>query len=87
MREFTRQFEEPFRNAPLAIKPYCTRHTKLLPAAASACSQANTHTTFPFFTKCRDKEIGLCASQLTKVILAMQRVNHQKPAVLKAQFT
>jgi len=51
------------------------------PAAAllSACSQANPHPTFPLFPKCQDKETGLSvagwASQLAKVMLAMQTVS------------
>jgi len=82
-----RHFDEPFRNAPLTIKPanYCTPHT-MYPAAAllSACSQASTHPTFPLFPKCQDTETGLSVagwvSQLAKVMLAMQTVSHQATA-------
>jgi hypothetical protein len=42
-------------------------------ALLSACSQANTHPTFPLFAKCRDTETGLSvagwASQLAKVVI------------------
>ena len=53
-------------------------------ALLSACSQANAHPTFPLFAKCRDTKTGLSvagwASQLAKVMLAMQTVSQQPPA-------